>query len=127
MLLKLAKCCSLAALMTLGLILAAAPAAAITRHYYVAAEDVVWDFAPAHQDLTHGGPIPRPWTNYTAWRKTRYVEYADATFSSKKPQPEWLGILGPIIRAEVGDTVQVHFPQPQQPRRLQHASARLAL
>jgi len=24
-------------------------------------------------------------------------------------QPDWLGILGPIIRAEVGDTVLVHF------------------
>lgn len=30
-------------------------------------------------------------------------------FTTLKPQPEWLGILGPIIRAEVGDTVKVHF------------------
>jgi FtsP/CotA-like multicopper oxidase with cupredoxin domain len=33
----------------------------------------------------------------------------DATFSTGKPQPEWLGILGPIIRAEVGDTIVVQF------------------
>ena len=43
------------------------------------------------------------------FNKTRYIEYTDATFSVKKPQPEWLGILGPIIRAEVGDKVKVHF------------------
>ena len=97
------------ALMAVGLILAAPAAAQTTRQYYIAAEDVVWDFAPSHQDLTHGGPIPKPWTNYTVWQKTRYIEYSDASFSAPKPQPEWLGVLGPIIRAEVGDTVQVHF------------------
>src|SRR5262249_42959840 len=41
--------------------------------------------------------------------KVRYIEYTDASFSNPKPQPEWLGILGPIIRAEVGDRVIVHF------------------
>ena len=110
MLLKLLwKSTSCAAVIACALILAAPAAAQATRQYYIAAEDVVWDFAPTHQNLVHGGPIPQPWTNYTAWRKTRYIEYTDATFSTRKPQPEWLGILGPIIRAEVGDTVQVHF------------------
>lgn len=87
-----------------------APAAGqVTRHYYVAAEDVVWDFAPSGQNLIHGGPIPQPWTNYTRWKKVRYIEYTDGTFRYRKTQPEWLGVLGPIIRAEVGDTVMVHF------------------
>lgn len=92
-------------------ILVAPPAASAsaTRHYYVQAEDVTWEFAPAGQDLIHGGPIPAPWTSYTTWPKTRYVEYTDATFSAKKAQPSWLGVLGPIIRAEVGDTIVVHF------------------
>jgi len=53
-------------------------------------------------------PIPQPYTN-TAFPKMRYIEYTDSTFSVKKLQPEWLGILGPILRAEVGDTVVVHF------------------
>ncbi|TMB23463.1 MAG: copper oxidase [Deltaproteobacteria bacterium] len=42
-------------------------------------------------------------------QKVRYIEYTDATFARLKPQPEWLGVLGPIIRAQVGDTVIVHF------------------
>ncbi len=80
-----------------------------TRHYYIAAEDGVWDFAPGGRDQMHGGAIPRPWTRATRWTKARYVEYTDETLTTKKPQPPWLGILGPIIRAEVGDTVVVHF------------------
>jgi hypothetical protein len=83
--------------------------AATTRNYYVAAEDGVWDYAPSGRDLVHGRVLPRPWIQQTRWNKTRYVEYTDDTFSVRKPQPEWLGILGPVIRAEVGDTVVVHF------------------
>jgi len=37
------------------------------------------------------------------------MEYTDASFSVRKPQPEWLGILGPVIRAEVGDSIEVEF------------------
>src|SRR5262245_5336949 len=81
--------------------------AVTTRHYYVQAEDVTWNFAPTGQNLVHGGPIPAPYE--TIWRKVRYIEYTDGTFRNRKPQPQWLGILGPIIRAEVGDTVIVHF------------------
>jgi len=79
-----------------------------TRHYYIAAEDVSWDYAPSGRDLTHGHALPALYTQ-TRWNKTRYIEYTDKTFSVRKPQPEWLGILGPIIRAEVGDTLFVHF------------------
>lgn len=82
---------------------------AATRHYYIAAEDVTWDYAPSGRDLIHGSAIPRPWTSQTRWAKTRYIEYTDATFSTLKPQAEWLGILGPVIRAEVGDTIVVEF------------------
>jgi manganese oxidase len=80
-----------------------------TRHYYVQAEDVVWDFAPTDENLVHGGEIPKPWTKSHVFSKVRYIEYTDGSFSTPKAQPQWLGILGPIIRAEVGDTVIVHF------------------
>jgi manganese oxidase len=89
--------------------LAASPGLAATRHYYIAAEDVTWDYAPSGRDLLGGRPIPLPWVQHTKWPKTRYIEYTDATFSVRKPQPEWLGILGPVIRAEVGDTIIVDF------------------
>ncbi|MER3447765.1 MAG: hypothetical protein C4291_13435 [Candidatus Dadabacteria bacterium] len=79
------------------------------RQYYIAAEEVIWDYAPTGWDLVHGGPIPEPYNGNTKWKKLRYIEYTDGTFQTHKPQPEWLGILGPIIRAEVGDTIVVHF------------------
>src|SRR5215475_7437711 len=79
------------------------------REYFIAAEIVDWDYAPSGLELMHGAEIPYPWGLYRRWTKTRYVEYTDGAFSHRKPQPEWLGILGPIIRAEVGDTVVVHF------------------
>ena len=81
--------------------------ASTTRHYYIQAEDVTWNYAPSGQDLVHGGPIPEPFE--TVWQKTRYIEYTDSTFRTRKAQPQWLGVLGTIIRAEVGDTVFVHF------------------
>lgn len=84
-------------------------ASARTRHYYIQAEEVTWDFAPSNENLVHGGPIPDPWTDSHVFPKTRYIEYTDDSFTARKAQPEWLGVLGPIIRAEVGDTVIVHF------------------
>jgi FtsP/CotA-like multicopper oxidase with cupredoxin domain len=90
-------------------LLSAQASLATTRHYYIAAEDVTWDFAPSGMDLLDGRGIPYPWGQQTRWNKTRYIEYTDSTFSVRKPQPEWLGILGPIIRAEVGDEVVVDF------------------
>jgi hypothetical protein len=94
---------------------------AATRHYYIAAEDVTWDYAPSGRDLIHGGVIPQPWTLQTRWTKTRYIEYTDSSFSAKKPQAEWLGILGPEIRAEVGDTIVVDFINRSQAAHSMHA------
>jgi FtsP/CotA-like multicopper oxidase with cupredoxin domain len=98
-----------ASLRLLAVLLLLSPAClAATRHYYIAAEDVTWDYAPSGRDLMHGRATPPPFAK-TAWAKTRYIEYTDATFTTRKPQPEWLGILGPMIRAEVGDEVVVEF------------------
>ena len=79
------------------------------REYFIAAEDVEWDYAPSGKDLMTGSPLPSPWGDQTKYEKTRFTEYADDTFMQKKPQPEWLGILGPVIRGVEGDTIQVHF------------------
>jgi hephaestin len=46
------------------------------------------------------------------YRKAIYREYTDGTFATRKtraPQDEYLGLLGPIVRAEVGDTIKVVF------------------
>ena len=70
----------------------------------------MWDYLPNGPNVV-GLPVtslPRQ----TAFRKAIYREYTDASFTRLKarpPQWEHLGILGPLIRAEVGDTVKVVF------------------
>jgi FtsP/CotA-like multicopper oxidase with cupredoxin domain len=96
----------IAATLSVGL----APAdAGVTRDFYVAAEEYFWDFAPTGRDLVAGSAIPQPWRDNTRWPKVRLIEYTDASFKVMKSQPSWLGVLGPQIRAEVGDTIVVHF------------------
>ena len=43
------------------------------------------------------------------YKKALYFEYNDDTFKVKKAKASHLGFLGPIIRAEVGDTIKVVF------------------
>jgi manganese oxidase len=97
------------ALVFLLILFLASPSLAATRHYYIAAEDVTWNYAPSGYNLLNGNVIPQPWSLKLEWPKTRFIEYTDDTFSVRKPQPEWLGILGPIIRGEVGDEIVVEF------------------
>tara|TARA_Y100000588_G_scaffold201700_1_gene215294 strand:+ start:220 stop:1197 length:978 start_codon:yes stop_codon:yes gene_type:complete len=82
---------------------------ATVRHYYIAAEDVKWDYAPTEQNLVMPAKNLGVWGEQRIYKKTRYIEYTDATFTQKKPQPEHLGILGPVIRGTVGDTIKIHF------------------
>jgi FtsP/CotA-like multicopper oxidase with cupredoxin domain len=81
--------------------------------YYIAADDVMWNYAPTGRNLTGTpGPENEAGVSSTSYRKAVYHEYTDGTFAMLKPRsPEWehLGILGPLIRAEVGDTIQVFF------------------
>ncbi len=48
----------------------------------------------------------------SVYQKALYREYTDSTFTHLKPRPpEWqhLGFVGPILQAEVGDTIRVVF------------------
>ena len=89
-----------------------------TRTYYIAAEDVVWDYAPDAKDPYTGTNVPIQWAYPTRYQKMRYIEYTDDTFTTKKSQPPWLGILGPIIRGIEGDTIKVVFYNKAGPFRL---------
>lgn len=43
-------------------------------------------------------------------RKAKFIEYTDATFTTIKeraPEDEYMGIMGPVLRAHVGDTIIV--------------------
>jgi hephaestin len=91
-----------------------------TRTYFIAADDVSWDYVPGGRDEITGQPYadtaffakgkPRPVS--TVYKKVLYREYTDSTFHTLKPRPaEWqhLGFLGPLIRGVVGDTIRVVF------------------
>ena len=93
----------------------------VTRTYYIAADEVVWDYAPSGANAAEGrafNEAEKPWMEagpHVAGRKAKkalYREYTDATFTTLKPHaPEWvhLGFLGPLVRAEVGDTIKIVF------------------
>uniref|UniRef100_A0A8C4NLE0 ferroxidase n=1 Tax=Dicentrarchus labrax TaxID=13489 RepID=A0A8C4NLE0_DICLA len=98
--------------------------AGIVRNYYLAAEEVLWNYAPSGKDLINnvslteadraseiffgqdGGRIGGQ------YKKVIYKEYTDNTFTTTKPttpESQHLGLLGPVLRAEEGDTLRVTF------------------
>ncbi|XP_063169509.1 hephaestin isoform X1 [Candoia aspera] len=94
------------------------------REYYIAAKEVRWNYGPSGFDQSTGKSLREPDSfserffkqsssqpGGTYW-KAKYIEYTDGTFRVEKERTEeekHLGILGPVIKAEVGDTIQVAF------------------
>ncbi|XP_060933468.1 ceruloplasmin [Limanda limanda] len=84
------------------------------RQFFIAAEEEVWDYAPitptegeADSFVTRG-----PKRIGSRYKKVHYVEYTDNTFLTKmlrSPEEKHLGILGPVLRAEERDTINVVF------------------
>lgn len=93
------------------------------REYFIAADEVDWDYAPSGLDNVTGVPLDEepaaqvftvqgPDRIGRVYRKAVYRAYTDDSFTTRAPAaPEWehLGLLGPVIRAEVGDTLKIHF------------------
>jgi FtsP/CotA-like multicopper oxidase with cupredoxin domain len=92
-----------------------------TRTYYVAADEVQWDYAPSGRDEAMGMEFDEIGKAFTesgphrighVYKKAIYREYTDATFSTLKkraPAEQYLGLLGPVLRGAVGDTIKVVF------------------
>ena len=92
-----------------------------TRTYYISADKVVWDYAPQGTNEISGKPFDDVADTYvksgpgrigSRYVKCLYRGYTDASFShlQKRPADEaYMGLLGPVIRAEVGDTIKVVF------------------
>eukprot|EP00808_Paulinella_micropora_P003454 g83002.t1 len=93
----------------------------VLREYFIAAEEVEWDYAPQGKHVVMGREFnayeriwfdPGPMTIGHIACKARYVEYKDAAMTVKKPKPEkWAhtGILGPMLEVCVGDVMRVKF------------------
>jgi hephaestin len=92
-----------------------------TRTVYLAAEELDWNYAPTGSNQITGQPFGDLENTFVAtgpdrigsiYHKAHFVEYTDASFSVPKSiGARWrhLGILGPAIHAEVGDTIKVVF------------------
>lgn len=104
-----------AALIACTILLAcAAPSQASVRTYYIAADETIWNYAPSGKDLIAQKALPPLMPLQLGWsfHKAIYREYTDASFRHLKPRPpedDYMGIMGPVIHAEVGDTVVVVF------------------
>jgi FtsP/CotA-like multicopper oxidase with cupredoxin domain len=88
---------------------APAPVSPKTNHYFVAAEPVQWDYAPLGRDAVYDRRLPEPWGRRTVYSKLRYVQYTDDSFTRRIGSPPQMGILGPTLRAAVGDTLKIVF------------------
>ncbi len=98
-----------------------AHSAGTTRTYYVAADEVQWDYTPSGRDEAMGMDFDEIGKAFTqsgphrighVYKKAMYREYTDASFANLKPrsaEDAYLGILGPILRGAVGDTIKVVF------------------
>lgn len=82
---------------------------AAVREYWIAAEKVAWSYAPSKENQIEAENGLGVWGETLTYQKYRYVGYKSEKFVEPISQPEWMGILGPQIRAEVGDTIKVHF------------------
>ncbi|KAM9227700.1 hephaestin isoform 1-T2 [Leptosomus discolor] len=91
-----------------------------TRVYYLGIREVDWNYAPtgrnvlANQSIAHNpkaSTFLHPGKNRvgSTYKKSIYKQYTDSTYATEIPKPGWLGFLGPVIRAEVGDTIKVHL------------------
>lgn len=91
------------------------------RSYYIAAEEVVWDYAPGGKNLITGKAFDQaasvfvghgPGRIGSKYLKCLYRGYTDSTFTTRQARSAdeaYLGSLGPVIRGAVGDTIKVVF------------------
>ncbi len=93
----------------------------VTRTYYLAADEVEWNYAPGDTNRITGqpwSPLDKEFVETRGdrigkvYRKVVFREYTDsnfATLATRPPEWEHLGMLGPLLRGVVGDTIRVVF------------------
>lgn len=102
------------------LVSAAAGQSSRERVYYVGIVEDLWDYAPSGKNLLNGQDIDGdeapsvflkagPDRIGKIYKKAMYREFTDGTYKQLAPRPQWLGFLGPVLRAEVGDVMVVHL------------------
>ncbi|XP_012999983.1 hephaestin isoform X4 [Cavia porcellus] len=91
-----------------------------TRVYYLGIQDVQWNYAPMGRNIITNQSLDsdkmasrflKTGKNRigSSYKKTIYKEYKDSTYVDEVTQPSWLGFLGPVLQAEVGDVILIHL------------------
>lgn len=101
-------------------VIALQQAECLKRTYYIAIREEDWNYAPSGRNLINNRSIEQD--EYASvylsrgkirigsvYKKALYRQYTDESYSQEIVKPAWLGFLGPIIRAEVGDVIEVHM------------------
>nr|XP_033804588.1 coagulation factor V [Geotrypetes seraphini] len=76
-----------------------------TWEYFIAAEEIMWDYSysfPENADRTFC-------QKKNLYKKAVFQQYTDRSFSKRVDNPVEAGILGPIIRAQVRDSIHIVF------------------
>ncbi|XP_018428925.1 PREDICTED: ceruloplasmin-like, partial [Nanorana parkeri] len=95
-------------------------AAGINREFWIAIQEKTWDYAPSGFNKISGKPIDvdehastylRQDSNRIGrkYKKALYIEYTNGSYMEEKKKPSWQGIVGPIMRAEIGDNITIHL------------------
>ncbi|XP_073673584.1 ferroxidase HEPHL1-like [Garra rufa] len=101
-------------------IIALQRAECLQRTYYIGIQEEDWNYAPTGRNLINNRSIEQDEfaSVYLSkgltrigsiYKKALYRQYTDEFYSQEIPKPKWLGFLGPILRAEVGDVIVVHL------------------
>ncbi|KAM4796126.1 ferroxidase HEPHL1 [Rhinophrynus dorsalis] len=91
-----------------------------TRTYYIGIVEETWDYAPTGINLITGLNVTEDKDASTflesgldqigrVYKKAIYKQFTNAAYTEEMTKPAWLGFLGPVIKAEVGDTLVVHL------------------
>ncbi|NXF48334.1 CERU protein, partial [Oceanites oceanicus] len=93
------------------------------RQYFIAAEEIIWNYGPSAMNHFTGQELITDSESRIffaqsetriggSYKKAIYKEYTDGSFTEHKKrltEEAHLGLLGPVIKAEVGDSIRVTF------------------
>ncbi|XP_061492982.1 ceruloplasmin isoform X2 [Rhineura floridana] len=93
---------------------------AVDRAYYIGITETDWNYAPGTKNIISGKPFSEdeqaavflqqgPNRIGSTYKKAVYTQFTDNSYSTVVEKPSWLGFLGPILKAEVGDSITIHL------------------
>ncbi|KAL7871849.1 hypothetical protein SRHO_G00068320 [Serrasalmus rhombeus] len=92
----------------------------VNRTFYIGIREEIWDYCPGGLNRVNGKTAVEdehasvflqqgPHRIGHVYKKAMYRQYTDKSYTQEIPKPAWLGYLGPLIRAEVGDVIVIHL------------------